>query len=512
MRNVLAFWGAHHESTVFDTAIDYIKNGDNVFLLCCDNTAGICIRNYLDCPSYCSVCRRSKKEALREYIPDFKNFHFVAEYVTKEIVEEAQNYHIQYSSTKELKDITYKGIEIGFGAYSTYVTLTRHCNPLYSKAISSYIDDILRMEIRLILVGERVINKFNPDLIIFHNGRFAQYKPFLGLTQKEGIDFIVSEVIQSQGGAEIPNNFYNDIPHSILMYQYQIERDWNNADPDKRVKIAKEFYENRRNAKYSGDKIYSKDQQLGLLPDGWDKSKENIVIFNSSEDEYVSISKAYDDGRLFKTQYEGLKTLFEHYKDDNSRHFYLRIHPNLTHVDDISHLALYKLKYGNVTIIPPSSPISTYTLIDNSSKVVVFNSTVGIESIYWGKPVIALDTCAYKLLDVVYSPSSTREIFELLETADLKYKYNEGVLKYAYWLLGMNYPKQKYLHNVVTTKYLFGRPMGLSTVFRLFGSIYIYALANFFFLHIFSRFKCFAKFNKVPVDRDLWGMANVKSL
>lgn len=512
MKNVLIFWGAHHESTVFDTAIDFIKKGDNVFLLCCDQTAGICSRNYLDCPSYCSVCKRSKKEALKEYIPDFKNFHFVSEYITKEIVEEAQNLEIQYSSTNELKDITYKEIEIGFGAYSTYVTLTRHCNPLYSKAVLSYIDNMLRMEIRLILVGERVIDEFNPDLIIFHNGRFAQYKPFLGLAQKKGIDFIASEAIQGQDGTEIPNNFYNDVPHSILMYQRNIERDWNNADPEKRVEIAKGFYENRRNAKYAGDKIYAKDQKLGLLPDGWDDSKENIAIFNSSEDEYVSISKTYDYGRLFKTQYEGLKTLFEHYKDDMTRHFYLRIHPNLIHVDDISHLALYKLMYDNVTIIPPSSSISTYTLIDNASKVMVFNSTVGIESVYWDKPVIALDTCDYKLLDVVYSPSTTQELFQLLEKDNLKCKYNEGVLKYAYWLLGIDYPKQKYLHNVIITKYIFGRPIGLNTVFKLFGSIYSYALVNFFFLHIASKFKCFAKFKKVPYDRDLWGMEDVKSL
>ena len=34
---------------------------------------------------------------------------------------------------------------------------------------------------------------------------------------------------------------------------------------------------------------------------------ENIVIFNSSEDEFSAVSKEFDDGAFFPSQIEGIK-------------------------------------------------------------------------------------------------------------------------------------------------------------------------------------------------------------
>ena len=505
-KKVLSFWGGHHESNVLDLTLDYINKGDDVLLLCCDKTEGICFRNFRKCEAYCKICQRSKREVLNKYAPDFHNYHFISDFVDKDIFSEIENVTFKYTSTKELKDITYHGVEIGFGAFSTYVTLTRHCNPLYNDAVKQYLDDMMRAEIRLILIAEKVIREFKPDLIIFHNGRFAQYKPFLALAQNLGIDYIASELTLDANGMELHNDFYNDIPHSTTAYDEGIERHWNAAEPANRAKIGRQFFENRRNAIRAGDTVYTKDQKLGMLPDGWDSSKYNVVIFNSSEDEFFSISKEYDEGQLFECQYVGIKKILEHYKDDMSKHFYLRIHPNLGDVDDISHLALYKLSYPNFTIIAPKSPISTYTLLDEANKIIVFNSTVGVEAAYWNRPVISLNMCAYDTMDVTYRPNNENEVYELIEMEPLPSKKNIGCLKYAYYMLMENAPKQKYLNNHWRKKNILGITVEDTKIFTLFGSNTLYALLNFLVNRIPLKCKPFAQYKHVPNDRDLWNL------
>lgn len=505
-KKVLAFWGGHHESNVLDLALDYIHKNDNVLLLCCDETEGICVRNYRKCEAYCWICKQSKREVLRKFASDFTNYHFLAEYISEEMIHEADAFEFKYKSTKELKCITYHDVEIGFGAFSTYVTLTRHCNPQYSDTVKQYLNDMMRAEIRLILIAEKIIKEFAPDLIIFHNGRFAQYKPFLGIAKNVGIDYIASELDSNSIGEELHNDFYNDIPHSTTSFDRGIKRDWASADPKEREKIGRQFYENRRNAIRAGDTVYTKDQKLGMLPKDWDTSKYNIVIFNSSEDEFCSISKEYDDGQLFECQFVAIKKILEHYKADTAKHFYLRIHPNLGDVDDISHLALYKLEYPNFSIISPKSPISTYTLIDEANKVVVFNSTVGIEAAYWGKPVISLNMCAYDSMNVSYCPTSEEDVYEYIDKEPLPAKKNIGCLKYAYYLLHVNYPKQRYLKNYWRKRKIFGKTVEYTRIFTLLGSKWLYAFANYMVNRIHLSCRPFAKYKEVPKDRDLWNI------
>ena len=95
------------------------------------------------------------------------------------------------------------------------------------------------------------------------------------------------------------------------------------------------------------------------------------------------MSKEFDDGAFFPSQIEGIKSIVEHYKHDKTKHFTLRVHPNLKKVSYKYHLDLYNLNYSNLTVVRSNSPISTYALMDAASKIIVFGSTTGIESVYW---------------------------------------------------------------------------------------------------------------------------------
>ena len=140
------------------------------------------------------------------------------------------------------------------------------------------------------------------------------------------------------------------------------------------------------------------------------------MIFNSSEDEHSSISDEFDDNNLFPSQIEGIEWVAKALMNADDTAIYLRIHPNLRNVKYKYHTDLLKLgeKYPNFHVIPGNSKISSYNMMYHASLVLVFGSTIGVESAYAGKPVITLAACTYMKLGFCYVPKTTEELMTLL--------------------------------------------------------------------------------------------------
>ena len=98
-------------------------------------------------------------------------------------------------------------------------------------------------------------------------------------------------------------------------------------------------------------------------------------------------------------------------------HFYLRIHPNLKNNKYKYHTDLFKLEqiYPNISIIKGNSPISSYSLMSNSDKIIVFGSTMGIEAGFFGKQVLLLSPANYQELSVCYYPKSIIDIENFID-------------------------------------------------------------------------------------------------
>lgn len=473
----------HNDYMSIDLGIAKYREGYDVYFVGCDKSVNFCgFQNPRGCKLLCSICASAMKKEIQKLVKeDPARYHFetVSALLNKEIVSHANNMVFNYANTKELKELTYKGVEIGYAAFSSFVSLTRNVMPSYNKALKTYLNEVLRREVLLTDALDSYFDIINPELIIFHNGRMPNCKPPYCLAKEKGISFIATERIPSIGKS-IMDNFFNDVPHSYPAIHAKTEKMWKLAGEEK-YEIGKAFYDNRYHSKPAGDKIYTKDQKLGMLPDGFDTSKRNIVIFNSSEDEYFSISKKFDESVLFPNQYIALKTIFERYKDTKGVHFYLRIHPNLAQVPFKSHTMLYDLKYDNVTIIPPASPISSYTLMENAEKVLVFGSTIGLESSYWGKTVIVMTMCYYSGYDVAYEPQNVTELFELIENKNLKPKValKENYYKLAYRLMQQVGEKLKYYscsERMMHLPFNKGKKLRVYSSFMLFGSSVIYTL------------------------------------
>ncbi|MCI0876750.1 MAG: hypothetical protein J4N76_09330, partial [Chloroflexi bacterium] len=69
----------------------------------------------------------------------------------------------------------------------------------------------------------------------------------------------------------------------------------------------------------------------------------------------------------------------------------------------------------NVTFIGPDERISSYELIERSSYVLVYNSSVGLEAAILGKAVLCAGRARYTQAKTVFMPSDRAEYFRQLE-------------------------------------------------------------------------------------------------
>lgn len=456
-----------------DMIIEEQKKGNHVVALNCDESVGLCMSNSGKSKMYCSLCKYVAKRDFQRLMPPGVEQHWMKEYA--DILDYDSLPTFDYSTAEELKEIEYRNVQVGFGVMSTYISLTRNMNPKITEVSKRYFDALIREQVITLEILEYLQKKYNFGLVIFQNGRGAQLKPFLNFCQREKIDFCCTEDFGRS--YNYVNNFWNDYAHSMRAYLKKYHDCWSTAEDseDKKRETAESFFKNRRNAIPAGDKVYVKAQTAGMLPKDWDDTKENIVIFNSSEDEFCAVSKEWDVLKLFKTQMEGIKSIVEHYKNDSTKHFTLRVHPNLKDIPYKYHRDLYKLHYDNLTVIPGWDKVSTYTLLDAADKVVVFGSTMGIEAAYWKKPVILLGPSFYYDFDVSYNPKTQDELWSLIETNGLQNKFNDMILKYGFFYMSSNHERTKNVPIDLYIKTIRGRRLICSADKKIIGSNFLYA-------------------------------------
>lgn len=492
--NVLIFRGTNDIDGI-DYAIEYKQRGDNVTVIQCDESMGMCPWNSFASRRCCKYCYMVSKKAYNRYCTKGYEYIKLSALITEEDKLKSENYDLYFNSIADLKNILYDNVEIGYGAFSSYATSTQNVMPAISNEFKAYIQTLMRMEIRVYEALKRFIELRKFELIIFHNGRFAMYRPFFGLARNIHINYIATEHFDSNG-VTYKNDFINDVPHSVEANMQKARDLWNKTPEKEREEKGRNFYEWRKNGVPSGTdkKVYVSNQERGKLPEGWDDSIENIAIFNSSEDEQCAIDKKIDSQNLFENQYVALTKIFEHYKNDKTKHFYLRIHPRLKIVPYKSHTALYYLKYDNVTIFAPESPMSSYTLMEHCDKTIVFNSTMGLEASYWGKPVIALVRDFASEFNLAYFPETEEKLWELLDSRTLRTLNNENAL-----VMGNYFLREEPPYNHIKIKVedsILGHKFNTQSITRFCGS---YALNRAIFgLFMLGKLGRDRKFKYLP--------------
>ena len=416
----------------FETALELMQihsdQGDKLYIYQCNASLSFCDSNPNHRQEVCRSCMNRGANGLK-LISDrlIRRRSFLR--LSRKEQYTIENTSYSFLDINELKKLEFDGIDIGAAAASSLISMLR--DPLPDcKIHRDLINNIIRSSLKVYFSFNRLLTKLKPAVVYIFNGRFANLRVVLRLCQRNSVECRIHERGSSKSKFSITHNV---LPHNIKPFAERAKSFWNDFQAGyAREAIAREFYNNQKRGVETGGASFTSGQQLDCLPSQWDASKRNIVVFNSSEDELASIGDEFHC-HPFKNQLEALRFLKEQFQGSKKIDIYLRIHPNLENVDNLSIQNLDSLASSNFHVIKPSSPVSTYKLIDECDAVLTFGSTAGIEATYWGKPSILIGSSFYETFHAAYQISTKTELIDAL------YSYSEvmpieGALIYGLYM------------------------------------------------------------------------------
>lgn len=448
-----------HFETELEIAQNLLDEGHEVYFLKCNSELLTCKINPNHDLIKCLLCQSKINKGFQSINIPKKNILELPKY-------NKNNYNIpKYSNIDELKNIEYKNSDVGLAVASSLITSLRD-NQFDIKEYESIINDSIATAMMVHDGCEEILKMVKPDEVVIFNGRFLEIKALMRICEREKINYYTHE----RGGT---NSLYsyrkNTTPHALESLVREIEIDWAREDELKFEK-GELFFTQRRNGVIQSWVSFIEDQRKDVLPSNFDKNKINIGIFNSSMDEYESIPDFTN--LIYKDDNDAIEKLCESFKDDSQYHFYLRNHPNLKGLDNYQTKSIEAIgcKFKNITIIPAEDVVDTYALIDAVDKVVTFNSTIGVESLYWGTPSILLGRAVYEKIEGIIVPNDHTDAVNILKQ-NLAKPTKEGAIKYGYWCLNFGYPYKYFVAESLYTGKFKGKHVKGNLILRLLNRL-----------------------------------------
>jgi hypothetical protein len=427
-------WPSHYE-TELDLIQQHIDAGDSVTQVYCNGQLPNCDLNPFFEPATCDVCLNTRKLGWKAITGNFERLSLPAITEAEKASIEAIPY--QFTTLAEIQALEFDGFDIGYAVASSLISIIRDPRPDFMN-YQTTIRDYLAGSAAMYLIALKLIQEKKPDVVYAFNGRLAHVKPILRAAQKMQVECRIHERGSSHNKYSI---CVNTTPHDRIYMQAQMRKAWEEATEPYRTEVASEFFQKK--LKGAGVNWYSfTENQKDLLPPNWDSNRKNVVIFNSSEDEFASLGKEWKN-TLYVNQLEGIRRIVHDLKSETNVHIYLRVHPNLKHVDNDDLRAVNALKEDNLTLISADSPISTYKLMLNASVVLTFGSSVGIEAPFWGIPSVLAGKSLYMGLGSTYEPQSHDEVIALLKSP-LEPKEKIGSLLFGFFYNSQGLPFRHY--------------------------------------------------------------------
>lgn len=412
-----------HFATDLEIAKKHIDNDDEVHIIQCSDDLISCEPNRDHSKSICILCKSMRDKGLKLIGMPKQNRH---ELCLKKFIKPLDL--PDFSSIQELKVFKIDNVDFGMAVAATLIDILRDPCPDLGQC-KDFIKKNLIMSKAIYDAIKYYLEQIKPDVFYIYNGRFAAMRPALRAAQNIGIKTFVHEragILQKYSLSE------DTYPHDLEYQKKQIDIYWNEKKSDtEKYEIARRWFEERRNRIEQVWYSFTKSQVRGALPKGFDASKRNIAIFSISEDEFEAI--AWERG-IYKDECDMLNSILNANIEKDIR-FYLRIHPNLKDLNNSQTRKLREIsekKTPNLIVIPAESEVDSYGLMAACEKVITYGSTMGIESVFYGKPSILVGHAFYEDLDACYIPLNNNDLIDLINS-HLNPKPVLGALKYGYW-------------------------------------------------------------------------------
>lgn len=424
---------------------EHIAAGDEIAFLACDASLKACDANPWRALPHCLACCGLRDDLISRVSSPVRRLPLVAAARATEVRDARLP---AFSSMGNLRDFEWNGVKAGKEVVSSLITATGDSHPDVAKN-ALLISALLRDYISVYLTAIDYLRSHGFEKVYVFNGRFVPARAWIRACENRGVSYVTQERL---GSPDRVLRVENGGIHDTSLYARRIMEFWKSHGSDPAIVAAGEnFFEERPKGQVTGWQSFVGAQTPAKLPDCWDQAKRNMAIFSSTESEFMGLPEYFLKGS-FPDQRRAFRDIAEHvHRLAPDIHFYLRVHPNSKDEakrwwEDTSWKVL-----RNLTVIPPDSPVSSYSLMSACEKTVVWLTTMGVEATYWGKPSVLLGKAFYRGVNAAYEPCDLEEAAQLVAKTGLLPKPRSNALAYG-GFIRCGIPKLPFSEALSTTK------------------------------------------------------------
>jgi hypothetical protein len=443
-----AIYSPHYE-TELEIIQNHLEKGGKVVVLSCFGQLITCMPNPKHDLNICALCQSRFKSGIKWLVGtdiSYESFYYLTEEQELMVQEIGRQ---KWRDIDEIRSFRIEGVDIGLAAISSLVDIVRDSDPDIIKYQEIVVNNIVLGAIVYYSIKNKLIEK-KPDILLLFNGRFSMLRPALRAAQQLGIKTYVHE---RSGQIDRYSMTKNTYPHDLIAIKKEIQKVYllSELSEEHKKNIAFSWFNERQAGIDQSWHSYTKNQIQNLLPKELDSNKINIVIFISSEDEFVAIEEMVNP--FYRNQNIAIEQFMDSIAEEDRCRIFLRVHPNLKYIRNTqtNGIAILSKKYSKLQVIPADSLISSYALIKSADVIVTYGSTIGIEASYEGKLSVLMGRAIYEDLDVCIRPKSHDDFILLMKniingkTYSLPCSCQIGLIKYGLFNKIGGY-KYKYLN------------------------------------------------------------------
>ena len=288
-------------------------------------------------------------------------------------------------------------------------------------------------------------NKF--DKVILFNGRRTHDQALINVCKNLDVDYLNYEVGGSDGNFDLYQHGTHDRTELQKRMKYSYKSNLNSGAKEH----AHEWFQRRRFRKDYVAAQYAAKQKTGTELNFKNSNSKKIGFYSSSTDELASVGAGWES--IFGEQEDSIALVAQLTSVRPDIEFVLRTHPNMRNKSKKT-----KKQWNQFVASLPidqhidaNSQLDSYALLDQLDGIIVHGSTVGVESTYWGKPVISLAPTFYDELGCVNFPKTIQELENWLDNLP-EPNPQESALPYGFFIRtrGLNY------RNYISDRGIFG--------------------------------------------------------
>lgn len=443
-------WPTHYE-TDLEIIQHHLSKQDAVYHFSCNQELAMCElilenalfenQDYEKTKAYlCARCVQKKARGQQLLIGDVNEIPFFSNELYQK-APDIEDFYLQ--SHDQFKSLFIDNYDIGISMLSSMISFTR--DPyLHLPSHKVVLNKLFKTCYSIYYATLNHISTYNIEIGHVLNGRFSYTKAILKAFEHAGVMCYVNERGTALSRYSL---FPNHTIHNIEKITKLIHQKWDQEENlQEKERIGRSFFEDRFKGKMESWKSFTENQIANLLPAEWNPQHHNVVLFASSEDEFASIGPEWNNP-IYPSQFEGIKALFSsslNKMPDNFR-LYVRLHPNSRDMNPAYNMELQKYAHHKVCIIPPTSSISSYSLMQHAHKTISFGSSMGIETVFWGKVSILLGKSLYCNLKGTYRPANHEEAMNLIAHPSLQPIQDHEALKYGFFFKSYGTEYQHYM-------------------------------------------------------------------